>query len=663
MKKITLLFVSLLIYTLSTQAQNDTTFIQTGQVQLNYFGNFDQNVTFPDTTQTYRKIIMTLTLGQYDCGSAAQYCHQWDYDVHIQLLTDSTFFELGRFITPFATSGWSRFGPQWKQPYVFDVTDFYPLLHGQKTVRIRYAGYSGGFTAKLEFAFIEGTPEREVLGIEKAYQLSQTFGDPGDPFNAHLPTFSDTAPAGTQAAALKVIVTGHGADDNNCCEFMSNYYNLKKDGNQIAHQEVWRSDCGKNDLYPQGGTWVHNRSNWCPGAKVIPTYHKIPNIAGGDTFNLDLQFENYVGSVNQSNAYGNYKLSGYVFYYGNTNKTLDAAITDIVTPTNNPNHFRANPSGNTPVIKVRNTGSTPITSLVFSYGVNGNNSATHTWTGSLPPQTTTTIVLSPLEALTNLSLAETQGTQKFQVNITAVNSQTDDDGSNDTRSSVFEVTPKWPYSITVKMKTNNIGSDGYLNSNPADVSWKILDMQGNIVASRVNANTATLYTDNVTFTKSGFYKFKLTSVNCFGLHWWAFSQGIPAYQGGNLRILDANGNSIPMHNYTYGTYIYGEHDDWGCEYVQYFSVDVSAGVETVAPTSFKVYPIPAKEQLNIDFEQNFEPPYQIRLINILGKTVYQTTTQKTHVQIPVTSLEAGVYFLHFQHDNHQKQVQKVLIGK
>lgn len=652
MKKITL-FVALL-FGFTVFSQNDTTSFTTNKVQLDWEGNFDSQVEFPDGTDSYRQIIMTLELGQYNCDPGEQYCHQWDYDTEIELVDDNNeTYELGRFITPFATSGWSRFGSNWKQPYIFDVTDFYPLLKNEKTIRIHYSGYSGGFTAKIKFDFIEGTPPREVLGIKKAYQTNHNYGDANDPFNDYLPTFTDTPPAGTKSADLKILVTGHGSDNNQCCEFMSHSYDLSLNGSQIATKDVWRNDCGSNDLYPQGGTWVYDRSNWCPGAKVEPIIHEL-FVADSSSFNLDVQFENYTGSGDL----GLYKFNGIVFYYGETNNNVDAAITDIISPTNDPNHYRANPSGSKPQVEVRNTGNTAITSIEFNYGINGANSENYTWSGNLAPQETKVIELDELADLLNLSLNEKNGTQEFQVEIATVNGQADDLEDNNSMTSQFEVAPKWPSAIHVKMKTSNLGANGGLNSNPADASWEITDMAGNVVASRTNANVKTQYDDYVGISDTGMYKFKIKAINCYGLNWWALPN---SFTPGNLKITGPDGSLIPMKNYAYTGQA---HDDFGCEYVAYFSVDSQdADVKEFAKNDFKIYPNPARGYINLDLGENANMPFQISLHDLQGRTVYSTTSNTNQTQIPVSQLSDGVYFLNFKDSNNTKHVEKVIVTK
>ncbi len=247
-------------------APGDTTWVQAqNNIQLTAFGAFDAPVVFPSGSLTYRKVYLEFTLGTYACSAGSQYCHQWDYDVHNIIMSPAgDTVELSRFITPYANTGVPRFPTTWKHRYIFDVSDYYPLLKGSNTMRIFYSGYSYGFTANVRFAFIEGTPERNVLGVSKLWGGSYNYGNPSSPIDNNVTAVTRTAPAGTQAAELKLLITGHGSDANQCCEFASHKYDLKVNGNTVANQAIWRADCASNEVYPQGGTWLYDRANWCP---------------------------------------------------------------------------------------------------------------------------------------------------------------------------------------------------------------------------------------------------------------------------------------------------------------------------------------------------------------------------------------------------------------
>src|SRR5436853_6058456 len=97
--------------------------------------------------------------------------------------TNEYTLELGRFITPYANALSPRTPWSAVQRYVYDVTDYASVLHGQATIRISYSGYSGGFTGNVKFAFIEGVPDRDVVAIGRMWHGSFGYGGPA--FNSH----------------------------------------------------------------------------------------------------------------------------------------------------------------------------------------------------------------------------------------------------------------------------------------------------------------------------------------------------------------------------------------------------------------------------------------------------------------------------------------------
>ncbi|MFT4060857.1 MAG: peptide-N-glycosidase F-related protein [Edaphocola sp.] len=645
----------------------DTTWVQANKMNLDYYNNFDTAVSFPDGSVTYRKIYLVFTLGQYDCPSGTQYCHQWDYDVHNYIMNSAgDTVEISRFITPFATSGWSRFGSTWQQGYIFDVTDFAPLLQGSAISRVLYSGYSGGFTADVKFAFVEGTPDRTVLGTAAFYNGSYDYGDTANTINSHLPVVDYTAPSGTQAAAARMIITGHGSDANYCCEFASHSYDFKVNGTTTGTQTLWRDDCGINELYPQGGTWVYDRANWCPGALVHPIYHSIGGVGSGTSFNLQIAFEDY--SV--ASSFGSYKVAGRVIFYGAVNKSVDASLEEIVSPTNSAQQFRQNPSSNVPVIKVHNSGSTAITAMSIVYGLADSTQATYDWTGSIASLADATISLPALASLTNLANSEATGTFTFKAKIASVNGSADLDATNDSLATTFTATPKWPGVLVVNMQAGNITSSASISSGTtADWlgSWKITDMDGTTIASR-DGKTNNTYNDTVIFSTEGFYKLTITSDLCWGLHWWPYD-GTSSVKPGALWVKNLYGENLAMNGYTYaGSTLkdYGAHDDFGCEYNQIFYIESagSLGLGSQPSTGIaKVYPNPATDVINLDIDgATLSEPASISLVNVLGQVVYATTSSGKHIAIDVSKLANGTYSLVYQ-INGVKKIEKVAISK
>ena len=175
-------------------APGDTTWVQAqNDVQMPNFGNYDSPVTFPDGSVSYRKIIMTVTLGKYQCPGNPQYCGDWDYTFQTILMTpNGDTLELGRLITPYANVSYARFPWTWKERYEFDVTDFYPVLKNAADIRVHYSGYSGGFTSNVKFAFIEGTPPRNVMGIQRLWHGSFVYGKPGESIEDKIAVMNKT---------------------------------------------------------------------------------------------------------------------------------------------------------------------------------------------------------------------------------------------------------------------------------------------------------------------------------------------------------------------------------------------------------------------------------------------------------------------------------------
>lgn len=652
-----LLLVAVCFSAASQAAPGDTTWVQANIAQLSWNGNYDSTVTFPAPGTSYRRIYMIFTLGKYVCPGSPTYCGDWDYTVNNYLMTPGgDTLELGRLITPYANASAPRTPWAWTQHYVYDVTDYAMLLHGSATMRIGYSGYSGGFTANIKFAFIEGTPDRDVIQIKKLWGGYYAYGDTthhdSNNINVHLPYINNTAPALTQSAEMKFTVTGHGSDPNYCCEFMSHKYGVYLNTAKVDSYTVWRNDCGMNNLYPQSGTWIYDRGNWCPGAIVYDQHHKLPGITAGSTTDVKVQFEPYIG-----NGGGGYGIFGTLFFYKGLNKTLDASLDQIIAPTNDENHYRDNPICGKPIIYVKNTGATAIDSITFSYGVTGYPMQSYTWVGSIASLKGAQITLPNLPALDILS--GTSPLNTFECHITAVNGVVDVDTTNNVATSQFTAAPLWPSTIKILFRTNAEA----LVSNPAicETSWIIYDANNAVYASHTNAALNTLFTDTVTFT-SGFYKLVIYDSSCDGLQWWPLV-GQPGYTSGAVTVKQLSNATIPMHGYvTGGTFAH----DFGCGFTQYFySGDKYVGISnlTGGDLSLEAYPNPAQHILNVDINGMQQVNGTIQVIDALGRTMLQTTCDKAHQQLNIGNLPNGVYTVLFIGSTGNKLQTRLLIAK
>ena len=650
--------------TLAMAAPGDTTWVQANNVRLTGGGNYDTTINFPAAGPAYRNVYMVFTLGKYSCDGynpanpgegAGQtgWCGDWDYTVKNKLMTPGgDTLELGRLITPYANSLAPRTPLTWQQHYVYDVTDYVSKLQGSASTRISFDAGSGGFTANVRFAFIEGTPDRTVTGIEKLWSGSFNYGYTPD-INTNFTAISKTAPAGTASTDLKVTVTGHGADATGCCEFSRHTYQVMLNGASVASKLIWRDNCGANELYPQSGTWVYDRGNWCPGAIVYSDAYTLPGITAGSSYNIGLEFDPYT-HTGPSNPY--YITEGTLINYGPLNKTVDAGITRIIAPTNDENQFRENTRTGSPTIRIKNRGAAPITSMTIQYGLQDSVMSVYNWTGTLASLEEAELVLPQLPALNNIAGAS--GLFTFISKIMTVNGAADVDNTDDGMTSQFVAGPLWPSPFRIQLRTNN-------EANPvtgtAETEWKIYDVNNTVIASRTHNTISTTYMDTLNLYE-GSYKLEIIDSGCNGLRWWANPAGTTA---GTFFVKQYSSNA----NITMGGYQYsgGYPNDFGCGYSQYFYVSRPrpAGVDNVSANALgmEVYPNPAQGVVNVDISGLDKVKGTIQIIDVMGRVALTADCTSAHQQLSLKGLNTGVYTIQFVNANGSSLKSRLLITK
>lgn len=638
-------------------AAGDTTWVQAhADKWLTYYGDYDTTVVFPSGNLTYRRIYMIFTMGKYACPGynpnnpgdqpgQTGWCGDWDYTVQNYIMTpNGDTLELARLITPYARQTAPRTPLTWKQRYIFDVTDYYQLLKNNAQLRIHYSGYSGGFTADIKFAFIEGTPARNVMGIDRLWHGNFNYGHGTTPINTALGNISKIAPAGTQSAELKMNITGHGGDVQGCSEFCPNTYTVNLNNNQLVQQNFWRDNCGLNDLYPQSGTWLLERANWCPGATVDVFSHLLTGISANNNYSVNVTLPNYtsVTDANHPNA-ASYTIEAATIYYGGFNHTLDASLDDIIAPSNYEGHYRANPHSGDPVIRVKNTGSTTITSLKIEYGIAGNLSQ-YTWNGTLNSLSETDIDLPEIYVLRTL----TGNNNTFIAKILQVNGQIDADQTNDMLTSVFTAAPKWLPQVRITFKTNSSSINGI-----SETSWKIYDALNNLIAQRINNAINTTYVDTVNLGP-GAYRLEVKDEGCDGLSWWAN----PGAGSGLLQVRNVSAIPLSLTGYFGG--------DFGCGFTQYFTADWPTGVEAImnanAPLTIEAFPNPAQKTVTVTISGIEKVKGNIQVIDALGKIVMTQVCNNATEEIDVSGVANGVYTIVYT-DGKGKMQTRLMIAK
>jgi len=625
---------------LIAQSQEDTTFVQAhNYIDLDWNGNYDAWGVFPDGSESYRKILM-----HYDMRCSSSGCSGWDYTTKIIILkeeflnsdldndgiqndldldidgdgiqndldpdidgdgaennndefpngNDVVFLNsqtLANVITPYGTymqgSGTEGFSPNWVQRYTYDVTDFAHLLVDSVKMRAFYGGWSTGFNVTLNFEFIEGIPPRNVLNVQNLWSGSGSYASMSD-------VLSDTLvfiPENATNSIMRVTISGHGQDG----EFTDGVdYHVKLDDNSLYAQEIWRDDCGEVALYPQGGTWIYDRANWCPGDKATTREHELTNFLVSGQDNL-LDFDIYKPNWNPSEA--SYIYDSQLITYEDPNFTLDVVMEDIITPSTKQEHFRLNPTCSSPIVKIKNQGAITLTSVDIIYGFEGVASNTFLWEGSLEFGESEIIDLPPI----NWPSWDDQ--IPFYARANMPNNSQDEYTVNDILYSDYEFVEEYPNTFAMWFKTNNV---------PNESSYELRDNQGDLIFSKTGMSANTIYKDTFELDP-GCYKFQILDTggnqytNEDGLTWWANNDG-----SGYARLKNTPGGFFKYYQ-----------DDFGTELTDYFRVgDFSIGLSSklIEPV-IEIYPNPTKDQLNIDLELPSISDVQILITDINGKSI------------------------------------------
>ena len=249
--------------------------------------------------------------------------------------------------------------------------------------------------------------------------------------------------------------------------YARNHYLNIDGGTQEYIWPVW-TECSENPIFPQGGTWINDRAGWCPGQASDLREDNITALVNpGQIHNIDY------GVISASGT-SNYWVSSQLVSYDEANFLLDAAVVDILSPTNKVNYQKKNPICSKPEIIIQNTGSTNLTSLTIEYWINNTTTKeSFTWTGNLDFLEKEIIQLPDPSSLWDNIAAN----NSFHVEIVNSNGLSDMYIHNNKMSSSFDPAPVYPNTFALWFGTNS----GVINTftQISESSWEFFDNDGN----------------------------------------------------------------------------------------------------------------------------------------------------------------------------------------
>ena len=431
-------------------------------------------------------------------------------------------------LTPYG----GRFQKDWRFEWKVDVTDFSHILRDEVEIDYIHTGYEDnkkrGWKVTADFEITYGTPVADALAVYKLYDGSFKYGNKKDPIENHLKPTTINANQNSVFSKIKIHQTGHGMDANGCGEFCSKYRDIIFNDKILDHKDLWM-ECGDNPLYPQAGTWIFDRANWCPGYLVQPDEALLWTIPG-KPYTIDINMEPYETEKPSAREL----ITAYIIEYGKINAANDVTLVDIIQPSTTVTHSRKNPFGGLPVIRIKNNGKNPLKKMNISYFLEGEKPQKHKWTGNIPFGETAIITL-PTEVFSK------KETVVFNVILSKPNGKRDAYKADNSLKSTYIKPNILPKTLVVYYKSNN---------KPEENTYSIQDSFGTKIFERdtIGIQKNTVYQDTVKL-KPGHYSFNFNDTQGDGLEFW-----FKARAGrGTIKLLDSVGQAVKQFKSDFGS--------------------------------------------------------------------------------------------------------------
>ncbi len=523
-------------------------------------------------------------------------------------------YELGRFITLYGNGTQL---PANGRTWVYDLTNLAPLLHD--SVHLSAGNWQEWLDIK--FIMIKGKPARDPLSVKNLWN-GYGYSYDANIENSLTPK-TIQIDANAKNTMWRTITTGHGMNGpQNCAEFCAKYQYGKVNGVQQFQQLIWREDCPRNPLYPQGGTWTYPRANWCPGAEVWEyNWELTPYVTPGDSETIDLNIEPYSGSN------GTYVIASQLISFDEPNFSVDGEMYDILTPSDKDEWSRINPICSEPVVRIRNGGTTNLTSATITYGLEGGAANTFQWSGNLSFLQKADVTLPSMWWVGN-------GSNKFYATITNPNNSVDEQTKNNTAQSHFKPTATYLLNnaavqkFVIEVKTNNYGSE---------TSYQIRSTGGMVLLNRNSLSNNTVYRDTISFNAYDCYTFEIWDAGQDGLSYWANSAQGSGYARLKKADLPTILKSFPI--------------DFGEQFIHHFKINFPLAVDEIKSpiANMEIVPSPADDFINVNFQFSYESKeVTAELIDLAGRVLKNqslTFNQVGDFNFDVSDLSPGLYFV------------------
>jgi hypothetical protein len=212
-------------------------------------------------------------------------------------------------------------------------------------------------------------------------------------------------------------------------------------------------------------------------------------------------------------------------------------------------------------------------------------------------------------------------------NTVTVTAADDENNSNNVQTATFEDAQEYSGDLTLTITTDGWGSE---------VTWDVRDYTGALVANGGPYGNNSTYTETISLPTESCYTFNMYD---------SYGDGLLS---GGVSLVDDQGTVIWQSNGDYGS---GASKTFG------FQV-ITLGTNDVQTIGAVLYPNPAQNVVNIVGAEQAS----IAVYDVLGRKVWSQVQANNQVQMDVSTLSAGTYFMRLSKGN-QTQTEKLIIAR
>ncbi|MCB0615260.1 MAG: T9SS type A sorting domain-containing protein, partial [Phaeodactylibacter sp.] len=295
---------------------------------------------------------------------------------------------------------------------------------------------------------------------------------------------------------------------------------------------------------------------------------------------------------------------------------------------------RLNPACNRPMVVVKNTGATIITSLVLEYRLQGGPALNYEWTGSLS-FLDTAIVELPSPGMDFWNTVEEVGV--FQVNILEVNGQADAYSPNNTAYSEF--------TKPILFEVERLQFHFRTNLRASENRYTFRNAVGEVVLSRDNMQNSTLYVDDIDLPP-GCYTLHIEDDAGDGLYYW-YWDAIGDIRGNGQASFKRYFNEViqlPLRSFE---------SEFGSSITFDFIMPMTVGNEHLTqPRRFSAYPNPTPGEVVVEMEGFLAQELQLQVLSLTGQVLqdqrFRHDGQTVRHQLDMEGYPQGMYIIRLQ---------------